>query len=68
VYIQPEIIKYYFFFSILKIRTNFGEETNAWTDVMIFVIIFAEKNGEENGVFDSKQSQIMQKFDHNIGF
>jgi hypothetical protein len=35
---------------------------------MIFLNIFAEKFGEKTGVFGSKQSKIMQKFDHNIGF
>jgi hypothetical protein len=29
---------------------------------------FAEKFSEKIGVFDSKQSEIMQNFDHNIGF
>jgi hypothetical protein len=33
-----------------------------------FLNIFAEKFSEKIGVFDSKQSYIMQKFDHNIGF
>jgi hypothetical protein len=32
-----------------------------------FKNIFAEKS-EKIGVFDSKQSLIMQKIDHNIGF
>jgi hypothetical protein len=31
-----------------------------------FFNIFAEKFGEKNGVFESKQSTIMQKFDHDI--
>jgi hypothetical protein len=35
---------------------------------MIFKNIFAEKFSEKIGVFDSKQSYIMQNFDHNIGF
>jgi hypothetical protein len=37
---------------------------------MIFKNIFAEKFSEKigGGVFDSKQSKIMQNFDHNIGF
>jgi hypothetical protein len=30
--------------------------------------IFRQKNQQKIGVFDSKQSLIMQKFDHNIGF
>jgi hypothetical protein len=30
--------------------------------------IFAEKFSEKIGVFVSKQSQIMKKVDHNIGF
>jgi hypothetical protein len=34
---------------------------------MYFKNIFAEKFGK-NGVFGSKQSQILQKFDHIIGF
>jgi hypothetical protein len=34
---------------------------------MIFKI-FLPKNSAKNGVFDSKQSQIMQKIDHNFGF
>jgi hypothetical protein len=38
------------------------------TDVMIFKNIFAKKFCEKIGVFDSKQSLIMQNFDHNIGF
>jgi hypothetical protein len=29
--------------------------------------IFANKISKNFGVFDSKQSYIMQKFDHNIG-
>jgi hypothetical protein len=33
-----------------------------------FKNIFAEKFSEKIGIFDSKQSQIMQNFDHNIGF
>jgi hypothetical protein len=33
-----------------------------------FKNIFAQKFGEKNGVYDSKQSKIMKKFDHNIGF
>jgi hypothetical protein len=35
---------------------------------MIFKNIFAEKFSEKIGVFDSKQRQIVQNFDHNIGF
>jgi hypothetical protein len=34
----------------------------------IFKNSFVEKFGEIFGVFDSKQSWIIQKFDHNIGF
>jgi hypothetical protein len=34
---------------------------------MIFKI-FLPKNSAKKGVFESKQSQIMQNFDHNIGF
>jgi hypothetical protein len=34
---------------------------------MIFKNIFAKKFGEQIGVFDSKQSKIMQIFYHNIG-
>jgi hypothetical protein len=30
--------------------------------------ILSQKMGEKIGVFYSKQSLIMQKFDHNIGF
>jgi hypothetical protein len=30
--------------------------------------IFSPKNGEKIGIFDPKQSYIMQKFDHNISF
>jgi hypothetical protein len=30
--------------------------------------IFSQKNSEKVGVFDSKQSKIMQNFDHDIGF
>jgi hypothetical protein len=37
------------------------------TDVMIFKII-SPKNLAKIGVFDSKQSYIMQNFDHSIGF
>jgi hypothetical protein len=33
-----------------------------------FLKIFAEKFSETIGVFDSKQSKIMQNFDNNIGF
>jgi hypothetical protein len=33
-----------------------------------FLNIFAEKFSEKIGVFDLKQSKIMQNFDHNIGF
>jgi hypothetical protein len=33
-----------------------------------FLNIFAEKFSEKIGVFDSKESNIMQKLDHNIGF
>jgi hypothetical protein len=33
-----------------------------------FLNIFAEKFSENFGVFDTKQSYIMEKFDHNIGF
>jgi hypothetical protein len=34
---------------------------------MIFKIFFAETLSAKNGVFDSKQIQILKKFDHNIG-
>jgi hypothetical protein len=44
-----------------------GATKETWTDVMIFKNIFA-KNRQKVGTFDSKQSQIMQKVDHNIGF
>jgi hypothetical protein len=37
------------------------------TLAIIPINIFAKKNCK-NGVFDSKQSYIMQDFDHNIGF
>jgi hypothetical protein len=33
-----------------------------------FLNIFAEKFSKKIGVFDSKQSWIMQNFDYNIGF
>jgi hypothetical protein len=33
-----------------------------------FKNIFAKKISEKIGVFDSKQSQILKKNDHNIGF
>jgi hypothetical protein len=33
-----------------------------------FLNIFAEKFSEKIGVFDSKQSKIVQNYDHNIGF
>jgi hypothetical protein len=33
-----------------------------------FKNIFAENFCEKIGVFDSKQSQILKKVDHNIGF
>jgi hypothetical protein len=33
-----------------------------------FKNIFAEKFSKKIGVFDSKQSKIMQNFDHYIGF
>jgi hypothetical protein len=33
-----------------------------------FKNIFAKKFGENIGVFDSKQSKIIQNVDHNIGF
>jgi hypothetical protein len=39
------------------------EKDSPGTDVILFKNIFAEKF-----VFDPKQSLIMQKFDHNIGF
>jgi hypothetical protein len=29
---------------------------------------FRQKIQQKIGIFDSKQSQIVQKFDHNIGF
>jgi hypothetical protein len=35
---------------------------------MIFLNIFAENFSEKIGVFYSKQSYIMQNFDHNNGF
>jgi hypothetical protein len=35
---------------------------------MILKIFSAEKFSEEIRVFVSKQSQILKKFDHNIGF
>jgi hypothetical protein len=37
------------------------------TDVMI-IKIFSPKKLAKNGVFDSKQSQILKKNYHNIGF
>jgi hypothetical protein len=33
-----------------------------------FLSIFAKKIGEKIGVFYSKQSWIIQQYDHNIGF
>jgi hypothetical protein len=36
--------------------------------ILWFVNFFSKKNGEKIGVLDSKPRQIMQKFDHNIGF
>jgi hypothetical protein len=38
------------------------------TGVMIFKIISPKKSAKQIGAFDSKQSQIMQKSDHNLGF
>jgi hypothetical protein len=39
-----------------------------WDRCYDFENIFAEKISKKFGVFDSKQSLIMQKIDHNIGF
>jgi hypothetical protein len=33
-----------------------------------FLKYFRQKIQQKIGVFDSKQSKIMQNFDHNIGF
>jgi hypothetical protein len=35
---------------------------------MILKIFSPQKFSEKIGVFDSKQSKIMENFDHNIGF
>jgi hypothetical protein len=43
-------------------------QTYLGTMLWFFLNIFAEIFGEKIVVFDSKQSQIMHKFDHNIGF
>jgi hypothetical protein len=45
-------------------RRNF---TQSGTDVMILKN-FAQKIGEKIGNLFSKQSKVMQKFNHNIGF
>jgi hypothetical protein len=39
-----------------------------WDRCYDFLNIFAKNFSEKIGFFDSKQSYIMQKFDHNIGF
>jgi hypothetical protein len=39
-----------------------------WDRCYDFLNIFAENLSKNVGVFDSKQSYIMQNFDHNIGF
>jgi hypothetical protein len=35
---------------------------------MIFEIFSPKNSAKKIGVFDSKQSKIMQNFDHDIGF
>jgi hypothetical protein len=45
-----------------------SENKSPGTDVMIFKNIFAKKFSEKIVVFDSKQSKIIQNFDHSIGF
>jgi hypothetical protein len=35
---------------------------------MLFLKIFSPKNPRKNWRFDSKQRQLMQNFDHKIGF
>jgi hypothetical protein len=47
--------------------TSLTQSVQPGTGVMI-LFNFAEKFGEKFGVFDSKQSKIMQNLDHNIGF
>jgi hypothetical protein len=43
-------------------------QIHTWDRCYDYLNIFAEKFGKKIGVFGSKQSQIIQNFDHNIGF
>jgi hypothetical protein len=53
--------------SPLQTKESFKNTLYPGTDVMILKI-FSPKNLEKIGVFDSQQSEIVQNFDHNIGF
>jgi hypothetical protein len=63
---------------LAKIFKNHNIGPWSWTNIFYlgpsrdrcydFLNIFAEKFGEKNGIFDSKQSRTMQNFDHDIGF
>jgi hypothetical protein len=47
---------------------SYANETSRDRCFYYFLNIFAEKFSEKNGVFVSKQSQILEKVDHHIGF
>jgi hypothetical protein len=47
---------------------KFAGSKATWDRCYDFLNIFAKKFSKKIGGFDSKQSLIMQNFDHNIGF
>jgi hypothetical protein len=50
-------------------KKNFWKKNRlTWDRGYDFLNTFAEKFSNKIGVVDSKQSYIMQHFDHNIGF
>jgi hypothetical protein len=46
----------------------FNLQNRSWDPDVMILKIFSPKNSAKNGDFVSKQSQILKKVDHNIGF